>query len=301
MTMVKNYVNKSGTATLERPYYSPGLLLEDDDLTAAVAYTRNMTRLMFRSLFGCGVICGFDLTARLTCNRTRVDVTIPKGVALDCMGDPIEIPKPITVSWDFDCDPVPEWIWVTVCYRETCCRPKDTSCAAGDEGQKVQTRVKDGYEVRLYSSQPKCVCSCEAPPEDDKKRPGACCDDEPTSPPASVASPPLSNPGAVNPGRKTTDGAAADTKLKIPAECDCYASHFEGKCDCDGDCCCPCVLIGKVHTTEGPGAEPLGDKVDEPADLLVDRTWVRWIRPVLVGYIKCLQAAGVLPAHEAKA
>jgi hypothetical protein len=170
----------------------------------------------------------------------------------------------------------------------------------------VQTRVKDGYEVRLYSSQPKCVCSCEAPPKDDKKKTGACCDDEQTSgpvtqpPPPAAAAPPGAIPGAGNPGRKTPEGGLTEKKLTFPAECDCYASHFEGKCDCDGDCCCPCVLIGKVHTTEAPDAKPLSGKVEEPADLLVDRGWVRWIRPVLVGYIKCLQAAGVVPAIEAR-
>ena len=40
-----------GNASLARPCYSPGLLLRDDDLTAAVTYTRELSRLLFRSLF----------------------------------------------------------------------------------------------------------------------------------------------------------------------------------------------------------------------------------------------------------
>ena len=174
----KTYASQQGLSTLERPRYSAGLLLEDDDLTAAVTYTRNMMRLMFRSLFGCGVICGLDVTAQLTCNGTRVEVTVGKGVALECLGDPIEIPKAVKVTYDADCDPLPEWLWVTVCYIEKNCRPKDVSCSPDEHGQIVQTRVMDGYEVRVYPKRPKCACSCEPPDKNDKTRKGDCCDDE---------------------------------------------------------------------------------------------------------------------------
>src|SRR5262245_49156101 len=180
MTTAK-YVSQPGLSTLERPRYSPGLLLEDDDLTSAVNYPRNMMRLMFRSLFGCGVICGLDVTAELVCNRTQVKATIAKGVALDCLGNPIEIPKGVPIMFDADCDPMPEWLWVVVCYRETCCRPKDISCSVDDDGQVVQTRVMDGFELRLYPERPKCACSCEPPADEPTPPPDPCCDDEPTA------------------------------------------------------------------------------------------------------------------------
>src|SRR5262245_13812275 len=146
MTTVKErkYKSVTGNSTLERPRYSPGLLLEDEDLTSAVSYTRNMMRLMFRSLFGCGVICGLDVKAELTCNRSRVDAMIAKGVALDCLGNPIEIPKDLKIAFDADCDTIPACLWVVVCYRESCCRAKDVSCAPDDDGQVVQTRIKEG-------------------------------------------------------------------------------------------------------------------------------------------------------------
>jgi hypothetical protein len=53
---------KRGTSTLVRPRFSPGLLLQDTDLNSAVDYGRRMLQLVLRNLFGCGVICGYEVT-----------------------------------------------------------------------------------------------------------------------------------------------------------------------------------------------------------------------------------------------
>lgn len=307
-TAKQKYQSVTGDSTLVWPRYSPGLLLEDDDLSAAVTYTQSMVRLLFRSLFGCGVICGLDVKAEMSCNGTRVDATIGKGVALDCLGHPIEVAKSTPITYKGDCDPVPEWLWVVLCYRESCCRPKDVSCSADDDGQIVQTRVKEGYEVRLYSRFPKCACSCEEPPEGTTERRGSCCDDddddEDAAPTPPAAQPPP--PAAAAKSRRTLVGtpevAAADEagetdkgrRPRLPDVCECYQDHLDGKCDCD--CCCPCVLIGKIHTTvtaDGGDVDPKGTK---PQGLAVDRGGVRWIRPVLVGYYTCLKSLTKVPA-----
>jgi hypothetical protein len=259
MTTAKDYVSRCGTGTLERPRYSAGLLLEDNDLTAAVDYTRNMMRLMFRSLFGCGVICGLDVNAELTCNDTKIEVTVGKGVALDCMGNPIEIPKDVPITYDLDCKKPPPSLWVVVCYCEKCCRPRDVSCASDETGHLVKTRIVDGFEVRLYDTRPKCVCSCE-PPDKGQPPASACCDDDDT--PATAA------PAAAD--STTTPPPDSD----LDPSCQCYVDHAEGKCDCD--CCCPCVLVGKVTVT------------DDPLDVTADATFVRRIRPMLLAYYKCL-------------
>jgi hypothetical protein len=69
--------------------------------------------------------------------------------------------------------------------------------------------------------------------------------------------------------------------------CDCYQEHFDGKCECG--CCCPCVLVGKIQTTRTDTDVVIGDR-SVAQGLFVDRQWVRWIRPVLVGYYKCMTA-----------
>jgi len=280
MTMAKEqYRKQRGRATLERPIYKAGLLLEDDDLTSAVNYTRNMVRLLFRSLFGCGVICGLDVTAELVCNNSQIRVSIAKGVALDCAGNPIEVPNGFTITYDPDCDPLPDELWVVACYCEECCRPRDTSCAPDDSGTPVKTRIMDGYEVRLYDKRPKCVCSCE-PPDTTKKSLSECCDDEDTTKePESAAA--AAQVFAAAPMNEMT--GEIEVPPRLPDECQCYEDHVAGKCDCD--CGCACVLIGHVSVTKDSEKQPT---------IAWDGKWVRRIRPVLLGYYKCLKASQIV-------
>src|SRR5882724_9908975 len=84
------------------PLFSPGQMLQHDDLTALADYTRQMTRLMLRSLFGCGVVCGLCVKALHACNK--LTVTIDPGVALSCCGDPVQVLKPVCITVDPDCD-----------------------------------------------------------------------------------------------------------------------------------------------------------------------------------------------------
>jgi hypothetical protein len=125
-----------GVSTLERPTYSAGLLLEDSDLTAGVDYTRDLSRLLFRSLFGCGVICGLELTPTLECDGRALHIKVGKGLALDCEGNPIELPKEALVKYDKDCEPFKSHLWVAVCYKPVDCRPRDADCGWDSDGRR---------------------------------------------------------------------------------------------------------------------------------------------------------------------
>jgi len=120
-----------GTSSLLRPQFSPGLLLEDDDLNTSVSYTRELTKLMFRSLFGCGVICGLEVSGTQPC-AGKLDISVAKGLALDCMGNPIELQSAVSVEYAPDCGDLQLPIWVVVCYKEKNCRPKDVACSQDD-------------------------------------------------------------------------------------------------------------------------------------------------------------------------
>src|SRR5262245_50632254 len=90
---------KSGLSSLVRPRFTEGLLLQDDDLTTGVTYTRELSRMMFRALFGCGVVCGLGVCkAWLECCKLKIAVA--RGLALDCAGDPVELPKAETIEID---------------------------------------------------------------------------------------------------------------------------------------------------------------------------------------------------------
>jgi hypothetical protein len=284
----EHYRHEKAVAVLKRPLYKAGLLLEADDLTAAVEYTRNMSRLLFRSLFGCGVICGLDVTAQLTCNRTRIEVMVGPGIGLDCEGNPIHVPKAFKIVYDAKCDPLPEKLWVTLCYIQQCCAPRDISCSVDEDGHPVQTRVIDGFEVRLYARQPSCACSCLEPPENVGTTPDPCCAG--TTPQAAAA------PQTPQPQAQASVAAAAMAIPQNPPICECFYDHWNGKCECE--CCCNCIFIGLVDVTLTDDGDPVANATGTSIPLQVSRDGVRWIRPMLVGYYKCDEAQLPAPAYQ---
>lgn len=162
-----------GDGNLVRPRFSPGLLLEDEDLTLTVDYMRNMTRLLFRSLFGCGVLCGFKVEVAENCKV--LCLRICKGVALNCTGDPIEVPEKQTLTLDLSCLPPfpPEkTLWVLVRRGEKQCVQRDVLCAHDDsDAGAVSTRVRDQFVLEIAETP---EGTCHAPRADDE---GACaCD-----------------------------------------------------------------------------------------------------------------------------
>src|SRR5436309_2337502 len=81
----------TGMSKLVRARFGPGMLLQHEDLEQLNAYTRELSRLMFRSLFGCGVICGLVVKTNPKCGK--VEVSVSAGVALECSGDPVYVPE----------------------------------------------------------------------------------------------------------------------------------------------------------------------------------------------------------------
>ncbi|MER9247609.1 hypothetical protein [Mesorhizobium sp. M0590] len=167
---MKELLLVKGTSSLARPTYSPGQLLEDEDLTAAVDYTRDLTRLLFRSLFGCGVICGLQVKGGPTCKGQKLSVQITHGLGLDCGGNPIEVPKDLTLEFDPGCDPFPTSVWVVACHTCQPCRSRETACSHDDDATCVKTRRQDGYKIKLYPGSavpPPGVCYCGGDKVDD--------------------------------------------------------------------------------------------------------------------------------------
>ncbi len=256
---------KQGPSSIQRPRFSPGLLLEDDDLNAGVDYTRGLMRLVLRSLFGCGVVCGLKIAAVWQCNDTQLLVNIGPGLAFDCMGNAINVPTAQALTLDIDCEPIPPYVWVVLCYKEKCCRPRDVSCTDDESSQPTYTRITDSFEVGLYERLPKCACTCAPPAQQSPSATDSCCD-----PPATTA-------GGV-PQAGTTATKTDDDKLGI---CACYVHHYCGDCECD--CDCNCVVIGKVVLrTQEQGKYT--DKLLAPP--VNDHEVVREVRPVLNGFLR---------------
>ena len=241
-----------GTSTLVRPKFGPGMLLQADDLDALTNYSRELNRLLFRSLFGCGVVCGLVVTAdEDRCDNLRI--TVGAGLALGCNGDPIYVSRDQSMTiQDCEGDEIPDSMWVLLCGTSKCCAPRLASCGCDDSGTSTPTRVRDCFELRLVAKLPKCVC-CQ-PPE--KK-------DEHTG----------SGEVKVNRDRRgdcpcgPTDG--------------CYADHYAGVCDCcddcaDGSCDCNCVVLAKLIREDDP-----------KIPWKVEHCYRRFIRPIFMRDPEC--------------
>jgi hypothetical protein len=151
---------RAGNSSLMRPRFSPGLLLRDDDLNQAVDYTRDLSRLLFRSLVGCGVVCGLKVSTEFKCEQ--LVVTVACGVALDCHGDPIYVPDPQQIPIDSSCgQTILDQMWVVIRRTEKCCAPRTAACSCDDEETPaVCTRERDGYEIRIVQTPPDHACGC---------------------------------------------------------------------------------------------------------------------------------------------
>ena len=164
---------------IERPLYAPGLILQDSDLTAAVDYTRELNRLLFRTLFGCGVICGLRVGIREDCGLT---VTIAPGLALDGCGDPLHLPGPATVKLD-ERDgvlsppgtretPKRTEFWILACGAERRCAPRSLVCDDSLDDIRQATRARGTTEISISFDPPDCACafSPDALPSDSNER-----------------------------------------------------------------------------------------------------------------------------------
>ncbi len=245
---------------LERPRYSPGLIFEDADLTSAVDYTRELNRLLFRSLFGCGVICGLDVGVKEDCDLV---VTVGPGVGLDGCGDPIHLTGPARIRLgkrdgvlaQDGAAPSRTDFWVIACNREKYCAPRALVCDDDDLDCSSQpTRVRTGVQVAVTFDPPACGCSC----------------------------------GGYRPDAADLDGTAralrADQRQDWPAlregyAARCHADHYD-KPDCAADCGCGtacacgcCILLGWAHWSADP---------DDPGWQVYHFGVRRFVRPALI-------------------
>ena len=295
--------------SLVRPKYSPGLLLQDDDLTTAVSYTRNLSRLLFRTLFGCGVLCGLKVEVPSVDKCGKLRTCIGGGVALSCAGDPVEVLGPQEIVIDSCETELPCALWFAVRHTETCCVPRTAQCPP-DEGEPPcnYTRDRDGFEIRVFAERPPCSCGCarlgpEPPPPVEiyaelrgaksvrgakdkvmakdiggRDRHAAISGPAPTTAPGPAASP---TPGAPCPETETLE--PPPTGGRDPCLCNlrtgtygpnneigaCYRDHYEGKCPCE---CCDCDwIILAVAKREG-----------DTTNWLIDHSVRRFVRPVLM-------------------
>ncbi|NHZ64617.1 hypothetical protein [Massilia genomosp. 1] len=269
--------SKKEPSTLVRPQYSPGLLLNDDDLTLAVDYTRELNRMLFKSLLGCGVICGLVVSAELECGKVVVKVT--PGVALDCHGDPVHVPKQADVAIDPSCGvDVPPRLWVLLRRYDKHCAPRAAVCSQDDDdAASVCTRIRDGFEVSVVGTAPECACGC---PE-----PASTANNAFTGATAAAAAAKAANGKAakLNPAAAGT-AATDDSVTKASAVSDpCYRAHYKGECSCcTDDCDCEWIVLARLDQLKA-------------GTWTADHSVRRFIRPILMADPKVIEETTTAP------
>jgi hypothetical protein len=299
--------SKTSVGLLERPRYSPGLILEDSDLTSAVDYTRTLNRLLFRSLFGCGVICGLRTSVEEECG---LQVTVAPGLALDGCGDPLHVPAPVTFKLDRQdgvlsppgttARPDQTNFWIIACSKEKLCEPRSLVCDGDDfDGARQATRMRSMTEVSISFTPPECVCECEKSDRTftSKRDEEAYFDN--------LANRLLPMSTDASPGRSTlpedTDapGEPAATATNLP---DCHQAHVNEwdclpDCGCDMACACGCcVLLAWVHWF--PGVARGDEQPSTPAWGVLHKGVRRFIRPGLIDDPMPDERPGTAPRSE---
>ena len=234
----------AGTSpTLVRPRFAAGMLLKHEDLEQLNAYTRELSRLLFRSFFGCGVVCGLVVEMEED-DCGRMEVTVDAGVALACSGDPIHVAKKQRLAIDPDCDPdLTGPLWVVLCAHVKCCAPRPSACSCEEEDEHPTcTRERDGFEIRVVSTMPECLCGG-------------------------------------NPEYKLPESVEGAPEAPVNL-CQCvdphdqrYEDHYNGNCGCEcgvcaGTCSCDCVLLARLKEDDG--------------EWTVEHGVRRFVRPVLM-------------------
>lgn len=253
-----------GTSGLVWPQFSAGLLLQDDDLRVGVDFTRQLSRLMFRTLFGCGVMCGLVVRPEEKCCKLHLNVA--HGVALDCRGDPVHVPEGQDVAIDPCAVDLPAVLWVVLRRYEKCCAPRTAICSnEDDESPAVCTRVRDGYEIRVLPERPDCACGCRGKYDESV---GADSESE-FSVYADTTGATQEQEGAEEEAEEGGGEGANPCKCVDPG-LDCYREHYAGEC-CE---CCDCewIVLARVSNQ--------GSK-DDP-DWVADHSVRRFVRPVLM-------------------
>jgi hypothetical protein len=237
---------KSGMGTLTKARFGAGMLLQHDDLNALSSYTQDLNRLLFRTLLGCGVMCGLVVTLGSAKNG-KFTVSVAEGVALNASGDPIAVTTKQTLELDTQCDAeFPARLWVLLCARYKSCAPRESMCASDDNSPSVATRERYGYEVRVVRELPDGAC-------------GHGGDDALLEEKCRCANPDSSSHKAHYLGNCSSG-------------CDCTEGGSCG-CGCDGGGCgCDCVVLARLDN------EPKDNK----DNWTVTHKVRRFIRPVLI-------------------
>src|SRR5262249_19109204 len=165
------------STSLQTTKFKDGMVITADDLDTAMRYPLAVFQTLIRAYFGCGVVCGLEVSIKepgkpkdpKDKRKPPVVVCIGRGTALGCDGYPIELCAPVILPLTPDpcCDDPPKCVCIAIRRITSDEAPRDDcGCSKDTDAPRYQcTRVKDHVEIQAFAHDdlPKGTCARPAP------------------------------------------------------------------------------------------------------------------------------------------
>lgn len=152
--------------------FKNGMIVTAEDLEAAMHYPVALMQSVNRAVYGCGVICGFEIRPDPgLCGKTGTEticingtdrqmelhrsfrVEVGRGTAMDCSGLPIELCKPLIVDLSpssCGCDPKAGGCVCIMIRRIAAPEAPRGDCCGTPSGPLECSRLRDHVEIRGF-------------------------------------------------------------------------------------------------------------------------------------------------------
>ncbi len=145
-------MNNSNFFPLERNRYFYGKMLTARDFETEQRYFNNKRRLLNRTLFGAGVVCGLGV-----CRNDDVSFSVETGMALDYMGREICVSTPVIRKLrmvdGFEDLSKSDRAYLCLQYSQENREPVN-NIGAADSGSEQYNKIEEGYRLYLSTDEP---------------------------------------------------------------------------------------------------------------------------------------------------
>ncbi|HAH10674.1 MAG TPA: hypothetical protein DCL48_11285 [Alphaproteobacteria bacterium] len=138
-------------SALVAPYFVPGQILLDDDLTALLNYSAQSLQTVVRAVFGIGVASGMEVARKEGGGENWVEVS--EGVAFDGHGRIIDLNTPQRIDVNFPMSPGTYWL-VLISEKEEPFEQRRSMGLTEDEQRLHPTRSRLAFRLAIVSSKP---------------------------------------------------------------------------------------------------------------------------------------------------
>lgn len=140
------------TTSTKATLFTDGMVITADDLSTAMVYPLDMMRALNRAYFGCGIVCGLSVEAGAS---TGV-FTLKPGLALDCAGYPVQVPRdtPVDVAAD-PCETSDTGNYYLAISRTTIAeKPRDDTeiCESTKAPKVAYSRLSEATRICLFAT-----------------------------------------------------------------------------------------------------------------------------------------------------